>query len=96
MSQSVLEKHRDLRAAIDPERAIVYGGRVWNEAFCEVYDELERWQDVIYHNYGVLEEWKEFTKGWGPPHATPKNVVQFLAWLVRRAHTLVPPDSSGN
>ena len=95
MSQSVLEKHRNLRATLDPERTLTDGANIWTESFCEVYDELSDWNRIVDANHGVRLLWGEFC-GADPDVITPERVTFFLAWLVRRAHTLVPPDNPGN
>ena len=95
MSQNVLEKHQNLRAALDPTRSLTDGARIWNEAFCEVYDELERYVKVVEHNHAVKAAWEEFVADTGAT-ASSGTLVYFLAYLIRKAHTLVPPDNSGN
>ena len=96
MSQSVLEKHRDLREALrgaekvwltmdkvvpDPEHG------PWRDVFCEVYDELEHWVGVIDQDHGVEQAWLEFC-GDQPPDIIPDRVAFFLTWLVRRVNAL--------
>ena len=87
MSQNVLERHREraerlryqVKTVDDVDEFWFYEGYD-ARSFLEVYDELERWYEVLDKDHAVGAEFEEFTGNdfTGP---SPVTIVFFLAWL---------------